>query len=166
MTLSKVREIQNTEWEDIVNVHMLMTSKPREIQKIDWAEIVKVHGYTVADTPEEILHELSHVFDIMGEGAFHQTGMTQKEIALLCKKHYKTPTAADESEVRVSALTFLVCEIFGQTDLHETISSAGNNVSGNFKHQVNEMFIGLLNDSKLKSDAKTIALYILSNFSM
>lgn len=80
--------------------------------------------------PEGIVHELCHAWDCRGRAALRGPIGGQASASEMIAERYAMQWHADLSEVRVTALTYLVLEPFGLCDVWQQVHDMAGNVCG------------------------------------
>lgn len=145
---------------------------------IDWDKLEEHLKTHELGDPESIVHELAHAYDCIKDKAFKGIG-TQKDVSnLLCAKYkvipssYKDPPGSKEwasarvwkynlNEVLTTAVTFLVLQPFGLTNLAQMIRFMHGNMGGTKfgsqpKETINQTLIDYLSDAKVIKIANKI----------
>ncbi len=91
------------------------------LPNIDWAEVEHRLGTRENGDEEGIIHELCHMYDCIGVGAFKYVG-PQGYVGHVIRTTYPLAGASDQAEVEVSAMTYIVMRNFGvSTEYKDTI---------------------------------------------
>jgi len=142
---------------------ILDTMEVQHVPKIDWLTLKDdLKSYQSCD-PEELVHELVHVYLCSGQEAFKFVG-SQHVVADLIKAKYKTETGRNRTEIKTSAITFLVLQPLGQTDLNTVISNMHSNINYADPKEADQKFYSYIADKKLIRIAKKIHIHIVNNY--
>jgi hypothetical protein len=159
----------------------------RIIPQIDWDQIIQDLNMdpTQNNDPDELVHELAHMYLARKELAFkfHPTDPScdskfvkynQNYVAKIIKERFKTDYSRDKNEIESAAVTYLVLQPLGQTDLLLNIKTMRGNLSfsyfkelGNNPESVkkaNNDFLFALENKKVIEAARKITDFILKYF--
>src|ERR1700748_1597165 len=102
----------------------------RHVPKIDWLQIIIDLNMeaTQINEPDDLVHELAHMYLAKKELAFEfhpkdsscdplYVKYNQKYVASIIKERFKTDSSRDKNEIQSAAVTFLVLQPLGQTNL-------------------------------------------------
>ena len=135
---------------------------------INWKQVVKKFGIKPPFnnfTGEEIVHEIAHVYLCQGKKAFNGNIGSQKNVDKIIQSKYKKDSFwSDLHEIKTSAVTFLVLEKLGESDITNIFHDMRSNISLKWKDKTDDLYIRFM---KFVMNKNTIhdANIILANIS-
>lgn len=144
--------------------------KLQVIPNIDWNKIVadlKMDPNQNHD-PEEVVHEICHVYDCKKDEAFKLIG-NQRDVASIINLTYKANYAKDRAEIRVSAMTYLVLEPLGHANLRLILDNMYGNLAllnlnnkEEYIDKCNKVFLKFIRDDKVQCQANKVREFLLT----
>lgn len=116
------------------------------VPDIDWSELQSTIE-TNEDDPSDIIHELVHAYECIGRRAFEKPIGRQLAVSRMIKDKYgencRNTRTGNRHEVRVSAISFLVLQPFGQADFARIVHECWANMNRDF-HQYDTVVQGIV----------------------
>lgn len=112
--------------------------------------------------PESWIHELVHLYDVIKDDAFKDIGSySQNDINNLINSKYIQNAAKDRSEIRVSAITFLIMQRIGNANITQIIYDMRSNLIVRYDLNIDRIkFLDAVADAKNIATANKILKFI------
>lgn len=145
-----------------------------QIPQIDW-KVLESELETNEGDPEAIIHELFHVYDCLGDKIFKTDHFIsigrQADVGSIIQETYKSQRAlvASKSEIRVSAMTLLVVQRLGFSDIIRIMSDAYANLTEEHAKQLSKSdfrltFLEHLEDPEIKKMASRVYDFLVKHY--
>lgn len=137
----------------------------RKVTSINWDQLMDdVQAYGHVD-PEELVHEIVHIYLCDGKEAFEYVGKPSSVNERILKK-YTSKSGQTKHEIKTSAITYLILEPLGQAELEIILSNMRSNIEYEYinAQQALLKFNELIIDSKIKNIAVKIKKHLIENY--
>lgn len=148
--------------------------------KINWNKVEQKLKTNEFSRPDAIIHELSHAYLCIGKRAFKDIGK-QKDVVRLIREHFKVPEnqdlwpdqfyptehiklrkLLDRHEIRTAALSFIVLEMLGDSNLLLILSELKPAVSTFYRDKMETVFLQMCRLPETHKKAVKICQFLLS----